>query len=52
MWNTNVYWTESFLNAALCTIYSTLDTVQDFLIKLGNKPHMHLVEIRKHFFTK
>ena len=26
---------------------STLDTVQDFLIKLGIKPHMHLWEISR-----
>ena len=23
----------------------TLETVQDFLIKLGNKPHMHMLEV-------
>ena len=26
-------------------------TVQDFLIKLGIKPRMHILEICKHFFT-
>ena len=28
-----------------------VDTVQDFLIKLGIKPPMHLLEVL-HFFTK
>ena len=29
-----------------------IDTIQDFLCNLGMKPHMYLVEIPKHFFTK
>ena len=32
-------------------IESVLDTVQDFLIKLGIKPRMHPLEILRHFFT-
>ena len=32
-------------------IESVIDTVQDFLIKLGIKPRMHPLEILRHFFT-
>ena len=27
---------------------SIIDTIQDFLCKLGMKPHMHLVEIKQY----
>ena len=33
-----------FLLFSLCGTY-LLDTIQDFLCKLGMKPHMHVVEI-------
>ena len=33
-----------YLNS-LSVYVDTVDTIQDFLCKLGMKPHMHLVEI-------
>ena len=34
-----------FLVSHSRSVYSSVDTIQDFLFNLGMKPHMHLVEI-------
>ena len=39
-------------NLMVSNAYCSLDTVQDFLINLGIKPHMYASMENKHFITK
>ena len=44
--------TSCAMRRRLCCVVWPVETVQDFLIKLGIKPRMHILIGNKHFFTK